>query len=41
MRFDHVGDVEEVVFQMRETDQTRAEDRAVLLRLYGGRPPVL
>jgi hypothetical protein len=39
MRFDHVGDVEEVVFAMRETDQTRAEDRAVLLRLYGGRPP--
>ena len=39
MRFDSVSDVEDVVYDMRLSDQTRAEDRAVLLRLYNGQPP--
>ena len=39
MRFDRVEDVEEVVFDMRLSDQSRSDDRATLLRLYNGRPP--
>lgn len=39
MRFETVSAVEEKCWDMRLADQVRAEDRAVLLRLYNGNPP--
>jgi hypothetical protein len=39
VKFDTVAAVEEKVWDMRLADQTRADDRKVLLRLYNGRPP--
>lgn len=39
MRFDTASSVEEVVWDMRLSEQVRAEDRAVLLRTYDGFPP--
>jgi hypothetical protein len=39
MKYDTVSAVEEKVWDCRLADQTRADDRAVLLRLYNGRPP--
>jgi hypothetical protein len=39
MRYDTVSAVEEKVWDMRIADQTRSEDRKVLLRLYNGNPP--
>ena len=39
MRFDSASSVEEVVWDMRLSEQVRAADRAVLLRLYDGKPP--
>lgn len=40
MKWDSVGQVEEVVWFMRLTDQPRGENRAVLDRLYNGSPPM-
>lgn len=39
MRFDSPGRVEEVVWNMRLAELPRAENRAVLNRLYNGHPP--
>lgn len=39
MRYDTVSAVEEKTWDMRMADQTRSEDRKVLLRLYNGNPP--
>lgn len=39
MRFDSASSVEEVVWDMRLSEQVRAQDREVLLRLYDGFPP--
>lgn len=39
MKFDNPSLIEEVVWQMRLSEQVRAEDRAVLLKLYDGKPP--
>ena len=39
MKFDTVAACEEKVWDCRLADQTRAEDRKVLLRLYNGNPP--
>lgn len=39
MKFETVSAVEEKCWDMRLADQTRADDRAVLLRLYNGNPP--
>ena len=39
MRFDNPSSVEEVIWDMRLSEQTRAEDRTVLLKLYNGHPP--
>ena len=39
MRFDSASSVEEVVWDMRLSEQVRAEDRKVILRLFDGYPP--
>lgn len=39
MRFDNASTVEEVVWDMRISEQPRAADRAVLLRQFNGSPP--
>lgn len=39
MKWDSVGEVEEVVWYMRLVDQPRGENRAILDRLYNGNPP--
>lgn len=39
MKWDSVGQVEEVVWTMRLTDLSRGENRAILNRLYNGDPP--
>lgn len=39
MRFDTASDVEQTVWDMRLSEQVRAEDRKTLLRLFDGFPP--
>lgn len=39
MRFDKASSCEEVIWDMRISEEPRAADRAVLLRLYNGNPP--
>ena len=39
MRFDNASEVETAVWDMRLSEQVRAADREVLLRLYDGKPP--
>lgn len=39
MRFDKCSSCEEVIWDMRISEEPRAADRAVLLRLYNGNPP--
>ena len=39
MRFDTCSKVEDIVWRMRLADQTRAADRAVILKQFNGNPP--
>jgi len=39
VKFDSVGSLEQLVWASRLADLPRSEDRAVLQRLYGGKPP--
>lgn len=39
MKFDSVGQVEEIVWMMRLVDQPRGSNRAILDKLYNGDPP--
>lgn len=39
MKYDTVSAVEECCWDMRLADQPRADDRALILKLYNGRPP--
>lgn len=39
LRFDNASSVEEVIWDMRLSEQTRAEDRTVILKTANGNPP--
>lgn len=39
MRFDNVALVEQILWDMRVSEQPRAADRAILLKTYNGNPP--
>ena len=39
MRFNHPGTIEAVLWEMRLAEETRAADRATILKLFNGAPP--